>query len=67
VLQIAQAAVNDSGRAAGHAGGKVVLFDQQGAFAGAGTFARYGDSVDTAANDDDLEVLGFQGRSRFGC
>ena len=65
VLQVAQAAVNDAGGAAGDAGGEIVLLDQQGAFAGAGAFARHGDAVDAAADDHHLKVLAFQGGPGF--
>lgn len=60
VLQVTQAAVNDAGGAAGGAGGEVVLLDQQGAAPGAGAFPRDGNTVNSAANDDDLKALAFE-------
>jgi hypothetical protein len=41
------------------------LLDQQGTLARAGTFARDGDSIDTSADDHNVEVLTFQRWPRF--
>ncbi len=65
VLEVAQAAVNDSSGPAGHARGEIVLFDEQSALSGAGTLARDGYSVDAAADDHHVKVLAFQRGSRF--
>ena len=47
----------DPAGAAGSAGGKVVLFHEKGAFAGARALARDGDTHNAAADDGDLKVL----------
>ena len=60
MFQVAQPAVDDAGSAAGGAGRKVVLLDQQGATAGAGALPGDGHAIDSAANDDDLKALAFQ-------
>jgi hypothetical protein len=65
VLQIAQASVDDSRRAAGDPGGEVVLLDQKSAFPGAGAFAGHGDAINSTANHHDVEVLALQGSSGF--
>lgn len=67
VLQIAQAAMDYSCRAAGYPGGKIVLLNQQRALAGARALPRYGNSVNAAANHHHLELLSFQGGSRISC
>ena len=60
VFQVAQPAVDDARRAAGSAGGKVVLLDQQGATPGTGALPGNSHAVNSAANDDDLEPLAFK-------
>ena len=60
MFEIAQAAVNDARRSAGHAGGEIVLLDQQRALAGAGALARHGHAVNAAANDHHMEMLPIQ-------
>jgi hypothetical protein len=71
VFQVAQAAVDDAGGTAGDAAGEVVLLDQQRAFAGTGAFPGDGNSVDAAADHDEVEVLavergaGFDGKGHF--
>jgi hypothetical protein len=54
VLEVAQTAMNEARRATGGARGEVVLFDQQRTPSGARTFASDGDSIDSAANYDDM-------------
>jgi len=60
MFEVAQAAVNDPGRAARHPRSEVILFDQQGTLSGTGTLARDGDSIDPSTNDHDVEVLAFE-------
>src|SRR5689334_24798998 len=57
VLEVAEAAVNDASGATGGSGGEIVLFNQQHRAMGAGTFARDGDAIDAAADDEHLKVL----------
>jgi len=64
ILQIAQATVNDSSRAAGSAGSEIILFKQKYAVSSASTFTRNGDAIDATADHDDLEALTFQRRPR---
>jgi hypothetical protein len=59
ILQIAKAAMNNACRSTGSAGSEIILFKQQDAVAGAGTLTRNGDTVDAAADHDDLEALSF--------
>ena len=59
MFQVAQAAVDDSGRPADYARGEIVLLHQQGAFPGSGALPCHGDAVDSAADDDDVEMLAF--------
>jgi len=63
MLKITKSAMDDAGGAAGGSGREVVLFDQQDALAVAGTLPRDGRSVDTAANNDDVEVPAVEGRT----
>ena len=63
VLQVAQATVDDSRGAAGGAGGKIVLLDQQHVASATGALAGDGNAVDASANDDYVEVLSFQRRT----
>ena len=65
MLQVAQTAVDDPGRTAGSAAGKVVLFDEQHALSASGALARNRGSVDAAANNDNFETFAFQARP--GC
>ena len=58
--------MNDARSAAGGAGGKVMLLDQQGAAAGAGALPSDRHAIDPAANDDDLEPLAFQAAAGLG-
>jgi hypothetical protein len=51
--------MNDARRPTGSAGGEIVLFKQQNPMSGAGALPRYGDSVDAAADHDNLEALCF--------
>jgi hypothetical protein len=57
VLQVTQPAVNDSGGAAGGAGGKIILLHQQRALAPLRTLARDGNTVDAAADDQNVKDL----------
>jgi hypothetical protein len=51
--------MNNACRSTGSAGSEIILFKQQDAVAGAGTLTRNGDTVDAAADHDDLEALSF--------
>ncbi len=66
VLQVAQAAVDDAGGAAGGAGGEVMLLHQQGAPPGASALPGDGNTVDPAANHDDLESFTFERAPDWG-
>jgi hypothetical protein len=57
VLEIAEAAMYDSRRSAGHPRSEVVLLDQQRALSGASAFARHCHTVNAPPKDDYLEVL----------
>ena len=65
MLEVAQTAVDDAGGTAGDAGGEVILLDEQGTLAGTGAFPGDRDSVDSAADDDHVEVLAIDGGARF--
>jgi len=65
MLQVSQAAMDHASGAAGNSGAEVVLLEDQSALAGAGTLARDGDSVDSAADDHHVKMLGFQRGSRL--
>src|SRR5437868_13475141 len=60
VLQITQAAMDDSTGTAGGACSEIVFFHQKGAFAAARTLLRSGDAIDAAAHHDDIEVAAVQ-------
>ena len=57
MFQVAQSAMNDSCGPAGGAGGKIVLLNQQRALAPLRTLARNGNTVDAAANYQNVKVL----------
>ena len=65
VLEVTESTVDDASGAAGDARRKIVLFDQQSAFAGHGALPRDCHAVDAATNDHHVEVLVFQRGSRF--
>jgi hypothetical protein len=65
MFEISQAAVNDAGGTASHAGGEVILLNQESAFAGTCTFASDCDPVDAAPDDHHVKVLAFERRSGF--
>src|SRR4051812_11196920 len=64
MLQISQAAVDDTARPAGRACAKVALLHQQCAFAGLGALLRNGNAIDAAADNDHVEALTIQRRPR---
>ena len=66
VFQVAQAPVDDARGPAGGAGGKVVLFNQQGTTAGASALPGDGDAVNSAADHDHLEAFAFQRTPDWG-
>ncbi len=49
--------MDNPGRAAGGSGGKIVLLNQQCAFAGARAFTRNGDAVDSTTHYKDIKGL----------
>src|SRR5690242_20522584 len=57
MFKVAQPAVNDSSRSARCAGGKIVLLNQQCAFAPLRTLARNGNAVDAATNYQNVKSL----------
>src|SRR5580765_5246508 len=57
VFQVAQPAVDDPCGPAGGAGGKIILLNQQRAFAPLCAFTRNGNTVDTAADDQNVKIL----------
>src|SRR5581483_9739645 len=57
VLQVAQPAMNNPGRAAGGSGSKIVLFQQQGTFPRQCASPRNGDSVNAATDHDRMVAL----------
>ncbi len=60
VFEVAQAAVNDPGRTAGDARGKIVLLDQESALSGARTLACDSHAIDATADHNYVKVLAFQ-------
>jgi hypothetical protein len=56
--------VNHPRGTAGGASGEIVLFDQQRAASGASALPRDGDSVDPAANYQDVKTLTVERRPR---
>ena len=66
VFQVAQAAMNDARGPAGGAGGEVMLLNQQRTTAGASTFPRDGDAIDSAADHDHVEAFAFQRTPDWG-
>ena len=60
MFKVAQTAVDDASGSAGYTRAEVVLLNQQGALAGAGTLARNGDSIDPSTDDHDVKVLAFE-------
>ena len=65
MLKVAQATMNDAGRAAGNARGEVILLQEKRALSGARTFAGDGDAVYAASDDHHVEVLAFERGSGF--
>ena len=57
MFQVTQPAVNDSCGAAGGSGGKIILLNQQRALAPLRTLARNGNTVDAAANHQNVKAL----------
>jgi hypothetical protein len=60
MFKISKAAMDDAGGAAGNSRSEIVLFDEQGAFSGAGTLPGYGNAIDPAPNDHHVEMLAIQ-------
>jgi len=60
MFKVAQTAVDDASGSAGYTRAEVVLLNQQGALAGAGTLARDRDSIDPSTNDYYMKVLAFE-------
>src|SRR5207244_8462457 len=65
MLQIAQSSMNDPRGPAGRPGSKIMLLDKKRPFTAAGTLARNGNAVNSAANHDYLKPLPFQRRPSF--
>ena len=57
--------MNDPRGPAGRPGSKIMLLDKKRPFTAAGTLARNGNAVNSAANHDYLKPLPFQRRSSF--
>ena len=64
VLQVAQAAVDELGRAAARPRGEVGLLDQSDAVSARGGVERHPGAGDPAADDDDVELLAGEGLQR---
>src|SRR5579862_879349 len=65
VFQIAQSAMDNTGGTTGGAGGKIILLRHGNFFAVASAFPRYGDAVDTSADDQDIKALTVKGQSSW--
>jgi hypothetical protein len=59
VLEVAEAAVDESGRTAGDAGAEVVFLDERHAVAGGGSGVGQSGAVDAAADED--QIVGIHG------
>src|SRR5215467_4123008 len=57
MLQVTQSAMDDPGGTAGGAGGEIILLNQQRALAPLGTLTRNGDTVDAAADHQNVKAL----------
>jgi hypothetical protein len=66
VLEVADAAVDEAGGAAGGAGGEVLAFDEGDAEAAEGGIAGDTGAGDAAADDEDVEFLGGEGEETLG-
>ncbi len=66
VLEVADAAVDEAGGAAGGAGGEVLALDEGDAQAPEGGIASGARAGDAAADDEDIELLGGEGAQALG-
>jgi hypothetical protein len=66
VLEVADAAVDEAGGAAGGATGEVLALDEGDAEATEGGISGDATAGDAAADDEDIEVLGAEGKQALG-